>query len=155
MKSSISGLGNQAILNKIDQPRELKVNSIMPPQIVLLGDQSSGKSSVLESLTGFSFLQASGLCTRYATQIFCRREREQHVAVSIIPRQDADAATENRLREFKRNIPKLTNEAIVQISIDVLQIEICAPEQEQLTVIDVPGIFRVPSPPFTTDHDVD
>jgi hypothetical protein len=119
------------------------------------------------------------LCTRYATQISCRREAEEYVTVSIIPRQGADEATVDRLRAFKRNIPKLTNDALVQIiqdankamgirmtaedtdpslctfSNDTLKIEICGPEQEHFTIIDVPGIFRVSSPPFTTDADVD
>ncbi|KAI0616258.1 interferon-induced GTP-binding protein Mx1 [Pyrenophora tritici-repentis] len=179
MESKPSGLANQALLNKIDQLRELNIKSIELPQLVVLGDQSSGKSSVLESLTGFSFPQAPGLCTRYATQISCCREPEESVTVSIIPRQDADAATENRLRAFKRDTTRLTNDALVQIiqdankamgirttaddtdpslctfSNDTLKIEICGPEQEHFTVIDVPGIFRVSSPPFTTDEDVD
>ena len=37
---------------------------------------------------------------------------------------------------------------------DILKIEINGPEQEHFTVIDVPGIFRVPDPPLTTDNDV-
>jgi GTPase SAR1 family protein len=146
----------------------------------VLGDQSSGKSSVLESLSGFSFPQAPGLCTRYAIQISCRREPEERVTVSIIPREGAvDAATEKRLRAFKRDISKLSNEVFLQIiqdanevmrirktaddtdsslctfSNDTLKIEICGPEQEHLTIIDVPGIFRVSSPPFTTNDDMD
>lgn len=99
--------------------------------------------------------------------------------MSIIPRQNVDAGTENRLRAFKRNTTRLTNDALVQIiqdankamgirtiaddtdpslctfSNDTLKIQICGPEQEHFTVIDVPGIFRVSSPPFTTDEDVD
>ncbi|KAI8945910.1 P-loop containing nucleoside triphosphate hydrolase protein [Xylaria longipes] len=66
------GLGNQAVLTKIDKLRELNIGTIIPlPQIVVVGDQSSGKSSLLESLTGFAFPRAPGLCTRYATQITC------------------------------------------------------------------------------------
>jgi hypothetical protein len=42
------------------------------PQIVVVGDQSSGKSSVLEGLTDLSFPQDSGLCTRFATLTFQR-----------------------------------------------------------------------------------
>ncbi|KAF2133256.1 interferon-induced GTP-binding protein Mx2 [Dothidotthia symphoricarpi CBS 119687] len=172
------GLANQTLLNKIDKLRELNVRSLELPQLVVVGDQSSGKSSVLESLTGFSFPQAPGLCTRYATQISCRRELEPKVLISIIPRPGADAAVQDRLRSFKRTIPDLTNEILVEIikeanramgikmtadeadsslqafSEDILKIEINGPEQEHFTIIDVPGIFRVPSPPLTTDNDV-
>lgn len=142
-----------------------------------LGDESSGKSSVLESLTGFSFPAAPGLCTRYATQICCRCEAEKRVDISIIPRQDADAATEQRLRAYKRSMPRLSNETLAQIfqansamgiwmttdntdpglqtfSNDTLKIEICEPEQEHFTVIDVPVIFRYLDPLFTTENDV-
>lgn len=38
---------------------------------------------------------------------------------------------------------------------DTLKIEICGPGQERFTVIDVSGIFRVASPPLTTDDDVE
>jgi len=38
------------------------------PQIVVIGSQSSGKSSVLESVLGKNFLpRSAGICTRYVT----------------------------------------------------------------------------------------
>ena len=39
------------------------------PQIAVMGDQSSGKSSVLESISGIPFPRGSGLVTRCATEI--------------------------------------------------------------------------------------
>lgn len=39
------------------------------PQLLLVGDQSSGKSSVLEELSKLVLPQESGICTIYATQI--------------------------------------------------------------------------------------
>lgn len=38
------------------------------PQLSVMGDQSSGKSSVLEFLSGVPFPRGSGLVTRCATQ---------------------------------------------------------------------------------------
>ncbi|KAF2740333.1 interferon-induced GTP-binding protein Mx2 [Polyplosphaeria fusca] len=172
-----SGLANQALLNKIDKLRELNVKSIALPQLVVVGDQSSGKSSVLESLTGFSFPHAQGLCTRYATQISCRREKAKNVTISIIPRPDADDTTATRLRTFRRNVSDLSNDKLALIiqdankfmgirmdahddtpglqtfSEDILKVEITGPEEQHLTVIDVPGIFYVPNPPLTTEAD--
>ncbi|KAI1371580.1 interferon-induced GTP-binding protein Mx2 [Hypoxylon crocopeplum] len=174
------GLGNQAILAKVDKLRELNVGTIVPlPQLVVVGDQSSGKSSVLESLTGFSFPRAAGLCTRYATQITCSRELHEGVTISIIPRPDADETLKSRLLEFQRHVTKIDNYDLVKIfeeandvmglrmnagdgdlgvgaafSQDILKIEISGPEQDHLTVIDVPGIFRVATPGLTTEGDV-
>ncbi|KAK7516854.1 interferon-induced GTP-binding protein Mx2 [Phyllosticta citriasiana] len=170
-------LGNQATLAKIDKLRELNVGAIIPlPQLVVVGDQSSGKSSVLESLTGFSFPRAPGLCTRYATQITCSRDAESRIVVSIIPRPDADETLKTKLLQFKRqlssidgsNLANVFEEANIAMGIrmgdknvdqgafsqDILKIEISGPDQQHLTVIDVPGIFRVPTPGLTTESDI-
>jgi hypothetical protein len=62
-------------LQKIDQLRERNIGAYLPlPQLVAVGDRSSGKSSLLESLTGIPFPRGQELCTRYATQITHRRE---------------------------------------------------------------------------------
>lgn len=39
------------------------------PQVVVVGDQSTGKSSILEGMSGISFPRGEGLVTRCATQI--------------------------------------------------------------------------------------
>lgn len=77
-------------------------------QLVVVGDQSSGKSSVLEGLTGLSFPIASDLCTRFATQIVLRRApaNEAAVRVTIIPgpSAQADEKTKDRLSSFERQL---------------------------------------------------
>jgi hypothetical protein len=57
---------------------------------------------VLESLTGFSFPHAAGLCTRYATQITCRRESAKYTDIRIIPGPNTSAVHFQRLRSFHR-----------------------------------------------------
>lgn len=44
---------------------------------------------------------------------------------------------------------------VLTFSEDILKIEINGPDQPALTVIDVPGIFRDPTPGLTTDNDID
>jgi len=67
-------LADPALLVKIDQLFACNVGEyINLPQLVVVGDQSSGKSSVLEGLTKLKFPRNSGLCTRFATQIIFRR----------------------------------------------------------------------------------
>lgn len=180
--NAIESLGNQALLDKIDRLRELNVGSIVSlPQLIVVGDQSSGKSSVLESLTGFSFPRATGLCTRYATQITCRREPKRSVSITIIPRPNANDIVKQRLRQFHRCLDELdaqdladifedancamgirssaesvddSNDGSITFSEDILKIEINGPDQPGLTVIDVPGIFHTPTPGLTTDSDI-
>lgn len=87
----------------------------------MVGDQSSGKSSVLESLTGFSFPRAPGLCTRYVTQITCCRETENSIVVSIIPHVDADETLKTRLLQFQRCIKEINNTNLAKIFEEVCQ----------------------------------
>ena len=87
--------------------------------MVVVGDQSSGKSSVLEGLTGFAFPRAAELCTRYATQITCRREKEESITVSIIPHPDANPHEQERVKRFYRTLKEITPDNLAQIFKDV------------------------------------
>jgi hypothetical protein len=77
-------------------------------KLVVVGDQSSGKSSLLEGLTGLSFPVASDLCTRFATQIVLRRApaSEAEVRITIIPGPDAqgDENTLDTLLGFEKTL---------------------------------------------------
>ncbi|MBE3042786.1 dynamin family protein, partial [Candidatus Bathyarchaeota archaeon] len=52
------------------------------PQIVVCGDQSSGKSSVLEAISGMAFPAKDNLCTRFATEVILRRASTSAVSFS-------------------------------------------------------------------------
>jgi hypothetical protein len=113
MLSGIDNLDNDSrvrVLGIIDKLRELGVSeTVSLPQLVVVGDQSSGKSSLLEALTGLSFPIASDLCTRYATQIVLRRSKLEDAGakISIIPGRTAQADDEirERLLSFERSVP--------------------------------------------------
>ncbi|KAK3687357.1 P-loop containing nucleoside triphosphate hydrolase protein [Podospora appendiculata] len=173
--SSFDGLGNHVYLEKQDKLRDIGVD-IHTSQIVVVGGQSSGKSSLLESLTGFSFPRGQGLCTRYATQITLRRNPVKSTIISITPRSNADPALTERLRGFHRELedfdgktlasiieeantvmgirsgPTKDDSSLPMFSDDILKIEISGPEKPHLTVIDVPGLFQV-TDGVTTDLD--
>lgn len=92
-------------LHKIDQLREKNVGTHMPlPQLVVVGDQNSGKSSLLETLTGIPFPSAPGLCTRYATQVTHRRDVIQDVLVSIISVSPVADDQKQRLLAYNRSV---------------------------------------------------
>jgi ABC-type molybdenum transport system ATPase subunit/photorepair protein PhrA len=81
-------LADPTLLGKIDKLFACNVGEyINLPQLVVVGDQSSGKSSVLEGLTKLKFPRNSGLCTRFATQIIFRRDpslKTRRITGSII-----------------------------------------------------------------------
>ncbi|RLM00109.1 hypothetical protein CFD26_107993 [Aspergillus turcosus] len=101
--------GRARLLETIDRLRELGINeSVSLPQLVVVGDQSSGKSSLLEGMTGFCFPVASDLCTRFVTQIVLIRapESEAGVRVTIIPGPTAQTDDEYKahLLGFERKM---------------------------------------------------
>lgn len=98
-------LADPALLEKIDKLFACNVGEYVSlPQLVVVGDQSSGKSSVLEGLTKLNFPRDSGLCTRFATQIIFRRDAnlaEREISACIIPASDATPEEDQKLRGWK------------------------------------------------------
>ena len=62
------------LIDLIDTLRAHGVQRDLPlPQIAVMGDQSAGKSSILEMISGVPFPRGSGLVTRCATQLIMKR----------------------------------------------------------------------------------
>ncbi|CAI6020287.1 unnamed protein product [Clonostachys chloroleuca] len=161
-------LSDPQLLDKIDRLRDLNIaQHVALPQLVVAGDQSSGKSSLLENVTGIPFPRDQTLCTRHATQISSRRQDDEAVHISIIPGPNATEdhrkhleafhCTESSSSEFRLHFTDIMKKAHEQMGLrsdlskgqgdifseDVLKVEIHGPEEDLLTIIDVPGIFRV------------
>lgn len=97
-----SQLADPALLDKIDRSFQCNVGQYVPlPQLVVVGDQSSGKSSVLEGLTRLPFPRDKALCTRFATQITFRRAQHESINVSAIPSKDATTDHATKLNDWK------------------------------------------------------
>ncbi|KAI4730281.1 hypothetical protein E4T49_01852 [Aureobasidium sp. EXF-10728] len=156
----------RTVLDAVDDLRAVGINSIIPlPQIVACGDQSSGKSSLLEALTGIPFPRDTGLCTRFATQFILRRADKVSISVTIIPGPNRiDQDERQRLEAFGRGktfdptelgeliedatrvmgLPPLTGDPknIRAFSHDVLSIAISGPDRPSLTLVDTPGLIK-------------
>ncbi|EGU72789.1 hypothetical protein FOPG_17735 [Fusarium oxysporum f. sp. conglutinans race 2 54008] len=169
-------LSDPQLLDKIDRLRDLNIaQHVALPQLVVVGDQSSGKSSLLESVTGLPFLRGQTLCTRHATQISSRRQDVESVNISIIPGPNASEdhrkhleafrRTESSSSEFRLHFTDIMKKAHEQMGLrsdlskgqgaifseDVLKVEIYGPQEDLLTIIDVPGMFRVAGDGTTKD----
>ena len=114
-------MADPVLLEKIDRLFACGVGGyIALPQIVVVGDQSSGKSSVLEGLTNLPFPRDSGLCTRFATQITFRRTEQTSISVSIIPAGNASPEHVTTLQGWaKTDLEKLDAKSFAQIMTEV------------------------------------
>ena len=108
------------MLEKIDKLFACGVGELVDlAQIVVVGDQSSGKSSVLEGLIQKPLPRDAGLCTRFATQIIFRRAALQQVLVSIIPDRDASREHVTRVKAWGKSVPELDSDTFSDIMKEV------------------------------------
>lgn len=114
-------MADENLLEKIDKLFATGVGEHIPlPQIVVVGDQSSGKSSVLEALTRVPFPRDSGLCTRFASQITFRRAPVTAIFVSIIPASGSSDGHQEQVRNWsKTDLKELTPEKFAEIMQEV------------------------------------
>ncbi|OLL24579.1 Interferon-induced GTP-binding protein Mx2 [Neolecta irregularis DAH-3] len=163
IESPFMTMDHSRLLDKVDKLRALQMNSVISlPQIVVCGDQSSGKSSVLEALTQIPFPRSDGLCTKFATQVILRRASKTSVRVQIIPDCKRPEAEQRALQSVDIKLKKLEDMTILieeaskhmgvqsssstsTFSSDILSIEVSGPKQPHLTVVDLPGYIRTTS----------
>lgn len=146
------------LLNAIDSLRSQGISYYVSlPQIIVCGDQSSGKSSILEAISGISFPVKGNLCTRFPTELVLRKASYEGVNVSIVPDQSRTESQRRELSTFKvelsdlEGLPNLIEEAKSAMGIsphlrafskDLLRIEISGPGQPHLTIVDLPGLIH-------------
>ena len=134
------------LINLIDQLRDVGVQEyIKLPRIASLGTQSSGKSSVLESIVGLDFLpRGDGVVTRRPLELrLCHIPDGQPWA--IFEERKGEKFTDfNKVRE---TIEALTDEVCVgekNIVDKPIVLNVYSPTCPDLTLVDLPGVTRVP-----------
>ncbi|PLN82654.1 P-loop containing nucleoside triphosphate hydrolase protein [Aspergillus taichungensis] len=146
------------LLNSVDSLRSQGISHyISLPQIIVCGDQSSGKSSVLEAISGVSFPVKSSLCTRFPTELVLRKNAQVGVRVSIVPHQSRSDVERESLSRFCEHLddfdglPALIDNAKAAMGItthgkafsnDLLRVEISGPDRPHLTIVDLPGLIH-------------
>eukprot|EP00122_Pirum_gemmata_P010033 Pgem_evm1s9269 len=113
-----------------------------------MGDQSSGKSSVLEALSGIPFPRGSGLVTRCATQIRLTNGEDWKASVKVVREEQTDGDILEELLPDKESVGKKIEEVTETLtgdcdfSYDSIEIKVQSPDSPNLTLVDLPGIVR-------------
>lgn len=158
---ALNGLCSEDQLDLLDSVDCLRSQGISHyvslPQIIVCGDQSSGKSSVLEAISGVSFPTKSNLCTRFPTELVLRKTSHIGVSVSIVPHYSRSESEQLSLGSFHEKLdgfgglPTLIESAKVAMGIsthgkafskDLLRIEVSGPDRPHLTIVDLPGLIH-------------
>lgn len=144
------------LLDSVDLLRSQGIDHYVSlPQIIVCGDQSSGKSSVLEAISGVSFPVKSNLCTRFPTELVLRKTLKIGVSVSIVPDRSRSRVERESLSSFHETLdsftalPALIENAKSAMAIgslgrafskDLLRVEVSGPDRPHLTIVDLPGL---------------
>ncbi|XP_030767851.1 dynamin-1-like protein isoform X4 [Sitophilus oryzae] len=148
------------VVNKLqDVFNTVGSDAIHLPQIVVLGSQSSGKSSVIESLVGRSFLpRGTGIVTRrplILQLVYCPKEDKEHrnAKDGTVDVEEWGVFLHVKDKTFKnfdairQEIEDETNRAAGTnkgICPEPINLKIYSSKVVNLTLVDLPGITKVP-----------
>jgi GTPase SAR1 family protein len=157
---NLTSLQDDDYIKLLDLIDELRLRGaeeyVSLPQLVVCGDQSAGKSSVLEALSGIAFPVKSGTCTRFATEVCLRRNAREAASACIIPDPEATADDKKRQLDFQERdasldqLPTIIQAAktaigiseTIKVSRAKLRLEIQGPHLPNFTLTDLPGIMH-------------
>ena len=138
---------HQRFIAFVDKLRRLGIERDCPiPQIAVAGDQSAGKSSVLELISGIPFPRGTGTVTKCAIRI-CMRQCDTWSA-SLFRQPETGDPTEAEQVEDLASLGRHISEHQAAlcpngtVSSGVIDITLEAPDVPNLTLIDLPGIVH-------------
>nr|AFU81316.1 myxovirus (influenza virus) resistance 1 [Pongo pygmaeus] len=133
-------------IDLIDSLRALGVEQDLAlPAIAVIGDQSSGKSSVLEALSGVALPRGSGIVTRCPLVLKLKKLVNEDKWRGKVSYQDYEIEISDA-SEVEKEINKAQNTIAGEgmgISHELITLEISSRDVPDLTLIDLPGITRV------------
>jgi GTP-binding protein EngB required for normal cell division/lipopolysaccharide biosynthesis glycosyltransferase len=161
---SLQSKDTRNLLDVVDNLRSQGISRYIDlPEIVVCGEQSSGKSSILEAISGVRFPSKDNLCTRFATELILRRGPVAPVKIRIVPglEKHRSEAEKQKLLNFNVSISAEElelggvieaakeamgiNDKTKVFSSDILRLELSGPELPHLTLVDLPGLFQAGS----------
>jgi GTPase SAR1 family protein len=161
---SLQSKDTRNLLDVVDNLRSQGISRYIDlPEIVVCGEQSSGKSSILEAISGVRFPSKDNLCTRFATELILRRGPVAPVKIRIVPglEEHRSEAEKQKLLNFNLSISaeELELGSVIEaakeamgindktkvFSSDILRLELSGPELPHLTLVDLPGLFQAGS----------
>ncbi|XP_021040612.1 interferon-induced GTP-binding protein Mx1 [Mus caroli] len=136
----------QPCIDLINSLRALGVEQDLAlPAIAVIGDQSSGKSSVLEALSGVALPRGSGIVTRCPLVLKLKqlKQGEKWRGKIIYKDTEINISSPSKVEREINKAQNLIAGERFQISSELISLEISSPHVPDLTLIDLPGITRL------------
>ncbi|WVW82190.1 hypothetical protein I302_104196 [Kwoniella bestiolae CBS 10118] len=139
----------RSVLLSVDQSEALKL-----PSIVVIGSQSSGKSSVLEAIVGHEFLpKGDNMVTRRPIELTLINTPSNAASSSSTPAEYGvfpDMPGMGKITSFSTIQKTLTDLNLsvppeLAVSDDPIHLQIHSPHVPDLTLIDLPGYIQISS----------
>ncbi|XP_026569411.1 interferon-induced GTP-binding protein Mx2-like [Pseudonaja textilis] len=132
-------------IDLIDSLRALGVEKDLAlPAIAVIGDQSSGKSSVLEALSGVALPKGSGIVTRCPLELKMKKNNKQKWKGKIMYLEtEVKLEDSSEVEDAVRRAQNAIAGEGLDVSDKLITLEISSPDVPDLTLIDLPGITRV------------
>lgn len=137
------------MLDAVDKIRAQGVTeeNIQLPTIVVVGDQSSGKSSVLESLAGITLPRGQGIATRVPLILrmqSCISKEEAIIRMDYGDVKDQVIHSEEDIEAAINSATTVLAGTNKDVKDTPISLHIRKPHAPDLTMVDLPGITRVP-----------
>ncbi|XP_025888329.1 dynamin-related protein 3A isoform X3 [Solanum lycopersicum] len=120
------------------------------PQVAVIGSQSSGKSSVLEALVGRDFLpRGCDICTRRPL-VLQLEKRSAEIGNDSLEWGEFGHLSEKRFYDFSAIRREILAETEKEVGVNKgvsdkqIRLKICSPNVLNITLVDLPGITKVP-----------
>lgn len=129
----------RSLLQTVGQSEQLTL-----PSIVVIGSQSSGKSSVLEAIVGHEFLpKGSNMVTRRPIELTLVNTPDAHAEYGEFPALGLGKITD--FSQVQRTLTDLNLAVPAEdcVSDDPIQLRIYSPNVPDLSLIDLPGYIQV------------
>ncbi|CAH8388319.1 unnamed protein product [Eruca vesicaria subsp. sativa] len=134
------------LLDTVDRLRNLNVmkEGIQLPTIVVVGDQSSGKSSVLESLAGISLPRGYEICTRVPLVMRLQRSSSPEPEIWLKYGGNSVPTYEEHITEAICTATEAIAGSESGVSDTPIELHVRRNNVPDLTMVDLPGITRNP-----------
>ena len=128
------------------------------PQIAVMGDTSSGKSSLLSAISKIIFPSADGMCTRCPTRLRMERSPDDfkatvhinwHPTSKYAPKKKTDcprvvlkeiSQITKAIADAQKNIISCAQQDVAK---DIIEINLSGPEYVNVTLVDLPGALSL------------